>query len=78
MKLAIGFTDHHANLVTWANAPSQLPRRLQRQRHAGRFGARNEVVSVQIGYYQRNTFLGMWVQQSPGSLPVFYQIGHIT
>lgn len=28
MKLAIGFTDHHANLVTWANAPRQLPRRL--------------------------------------------------
>mgnify|MGYP006920736871 CR=1 FL=1 len=76
MELTIGFPDHHANVIARTNAPGQLPRCIQGKRHAVRVGARNEVVSVQIGYYQRNTFLGMWVQQRPGSLPALYQIGH--
>jgi hypothetical protein len=78
MELTIGFTHHHPDILTRANAASQLPRSLQRQRHADRSGARTSVESLQIGYYQRNTFPGMWVQLRPGSLPVLYQIGHIT
>jgi hypothetical protein len=78
MKVTIRFTHHHPDVLTRTDTTGQLPRSLQRQRHAGRSGARTSVESVQISYYQCNTFPEMWVELRPGSLPVFYQIGHTT